>query len=191
MTILSAFNFAESINDQVPNHWSNRIDVEIQNGQLTAPLLGVLGTSTIPGISIIELNMTPAASSYPAMSGVMLIGAGYSIRVTWSPTEELLSLCHCPPTVPNAEEEPITGNGEEGSEEHPEEDHDDHSILITTPLTIDTEHHVRVVMQDGEATLTVDGTVIGSIECEMDYQHVQVFASCGTRLRTLEMSSQD
>lgn len=180
--MISNFDFSQSINDTVTsNVWNNRLNVEVIDGQLTSTKLGVLGTCDLTGVQQIEMLITPEASEQPSMSGVLMLGTNFSFRIVWSPSQEELVMCYCPPMEHTHETEELepTEEGGDGPE--------DHSVSLSHPLQPGTQYKVQVTLSEDTATLLVDDQHVGEIPFSGSYCNVQVFASCGTKLSTLTL----
>lgn len=175
--MLSKFDFSQSLNDVVEtNVWRNRIGVTIEDGQLTATNLGVLGSCDLSGIKSFTAVMTPASSNNPTMSGVLLVGNKCTLRAVWVPTQSEFVLSYCSPK----EEEPTdTLDGNE------EPDDQSNEVQVKVELSPNTQYEIIVTLENEEATLFIDGKDKGSVPCSAEYKNVQVFASSQTKLRGL------
>lgn len=172
MTILSSFNFSESIDDQVTsNDWINRLNVSIEDDYLTATNVGSLGTCFLSGITDIEFTFVPHKGQVISVSGVLLLGSESTFQVTWSPVDESIQLIR---RYPLEDPDP---EGEQFGE-----------TLESTPLPPDVEYTIKVTIIDQLATLSINDTETLSLVVPDSYQRVQVLCSGGTRFKDLTLS---
>lgn len=178
--MLSKFDFSQGFNDAVEtNVWRNRMGVTIEDGQLTATNLGVLGSCDISGIRSFTIVMTPAASDNPTMSGVLLVGNRCTLRAVWVPTQNEFVLSYCSPKEDDPSDLPDTLDGDE------EQDDQSNEVQVKVALTAGTQYEITVTLENEEATLRIDGEGRGSVPCSAEYKNVQVFASSQTKLRSV------